>query len=248
MANAGMRGPGLLSATDQPLITSAPARTGRGTSEIVDEFGRRFPTRPPVHIEPQDAILPTTRSGPVGFGERPPGELTTAASLAAERAGMGPITPPASAPLVGGDQISQWNEIMRQGGFVAPMVAARVSGAALGRPHAQAVRVHCLVAAAFLGPRPARNDVRHLDGDRGNNVAANLAYGTRAENMADAIGHGTTMRGERSAAAKLTAEHVRVARDLRATGHTYSQLASRFGVSGGTVRDACLRITWGHLV
>jgi hypothetical protein len=51
--------------------------------------------------------------------------------------------------------------------------------------------VHRLVAAAFLGPRPVDADVRHLDGDRLRPHASNLAYGTRSENLADALRHGT---------------------------------------------------------
>lgn len=52
-------------------------------------------------------------------------------------------------------------------------------------------RAHCLVALAFVGPRPADLEVRHLDGDPSNNALVNLAYGTRSENQLDRIGHGT---------------------------------------------------------
>lgn len=52
-------------------------------------------------------------------------------------------------------------------------------------------RVHVLVAGAFLGQRPDGQEVRHLDGDSANPRLANLAYGTRAENRRDRIGHGT---------------------------------------------------------
>jgi hypothetical protein len=51
--------------------------------------------------------------------------------------------------------------------------------------------VHTCVAAAFLGPRPAGLDVRHLDGDHDNNRVTNLGYGTRSENVRDSIAHGT---------------------------------------------------------
>jgi hypothetical protein len=50
--------------------------------------------------------------------------------------------------------------------------------------------VHRLVAAAFLGPCPAGMEVRHLDGDPANNVAANLRYGTSSENNWDIVAHG----------------------------------------------------------
>lgn len=51
--------------------------------------------------------------------------------------------------------------------------------------------VHSLVAAAFLGPRPSGHDIRHLDGDPTNCNVGNLAYGTRTENILDAVRHGT---------------------------------------------------------
>lgn len=51
--------------------------------------------------------------------------------------------------------------------------------------------VHSLVAEAFHGPRPKGQDIRHLDGDPANNAASNLRYGSRTENLLDAVRHGT---------------------------------------------------------
>lgn len=53
------------------------------------------------------------------------------------------------------------------------------------------MRVHVLVAAAFIGPRPDGQHVRHLNGDPADPRAVNLAYGTRSDNMLDAVRHGT---------------------------------------------------------
>lgn len=52
--------------------------------------------------------------------------------------------------------------------------------------------VHRLVLAAFVGPCPPGNETRHLDGRRGNNRLANLAYGTPGDNGQDRVRHGTT--------------------------------------------------------
>lgn len=52
-------------------------------------------------------------------------------------------------------------------------------------------RVHRLVAEAFIGPCPDGMEVRHLDDDPDNNLLANLAYGTRSENMLDRVANGT---------------------------------------------------------
>lgn len=51
--------------------------------------------------------------------------------------------------------------------------------------------VHSLVAEAFVGPRPSGQEVRHRNGKHADNRAANLRYGTRSNNMRDAVEHGT---------------------------------------------------------
>lgn len=58
------------------------------------------------------------------------------------------------------------------------------------RPNVTAY-VHHLVALAFHGPRPQGLEIRHLDGNRLNNDADNLAYGTASENQKDRVRHGT---------------------------------------------------------
>jgi hypothetical protein len=45
--------------------------------------------------------------------------------------------------------------------------------------------VHVLVAAAFIGPKPAGCEVRHKDDDRSNACADNLEYGKRIDNVHD---------------------------------------------------------------
>lgn len=67
------------------------------------------------------------------------------------------------------------------------------------------VRVHRLVAAMFLPPRPTpTHELRHLDGDNTNNLVANLAWGTRKENADDREAHGRTSRGLRHSEAIRT--------------------------------------------
>lgn len=54
--------------------------------------------------------------------------------------------------------------------------------------------IHKAVALAFIGPRPAGYDICHNDGDRLNNTAENLRYGTRTENVQDMFIHDTNSR------------------------------------------------------
>ncbi len=51
--------------------------------------------------------------------------------------------------------------------------------------------VHRLVLEAFVGPCPDGMECRHLDGNQTNNWLDNLAWGTKQENEADKIRHGT---------------------------------------------------------
>lgn len=52
-----------------------------------------------------------------------------------------------------------------------------------------------LVAVAFLGPYPDKQEVRHKDGDRKNPRLDNLEWGTRTDNIYDAVRHGRWVRG-----------------------------------------------------
>lgn len=51
--------------------------------------------------------------------------------------------------------------------------------------------VHALVLLAFVGARPSGAECRHLDGNPANNRLDNLRWGTRTENILDAVRHGT---------------------------------------------------------
>ncbi|WP_443063154.1 HNH endonuclease signature motif containing protein [Streptomyces sp. NBC_00483] len=54
------------------------------------------------------------------------------------------------------------------------------------------LRVHRLVALAFLGPAPdGKPCVLHGDGNQLNNHLWNLRWGSKSENMADCLRHGT---------------------------------------------------------
>lgn len=51
--------------------------------------------------------------------------------------------------------------------------------------------VHSLVLEAFTGLCPAGMECRHLNGDRQDDRAENLAWGTESQNTLDQVAHGT---------------------------------------------------------
>ena len=65
------------------------------------------------------------------------------------------------------------------------MVALSVNG------KSKSFLVHRLIAITFIGPPPPGLEVCHQDGDGLNNVLDNLRWGTRSDNVRDAIRHGT---------------------------------------------------------
>lgn len=111
--------------------------------------------------------------------------------------------------------------------------------------------VHTLVLESFIGPRPPGADGRHdPDPTPTNNRPCNLKWGTRKENMQDAIRHGTWMRGER-ANGKLTDRDIVAIREMwkRHPGKSGVQafLARWFGLGQGTVSQICARLRWKHI-
>jgi hypothetical protein len=104
--------------------------------------------------------------------------------------------------------------------------------------------VHRLVMAAFVGECPNGQEVRHLDGNPSNNHLSNLTYGTKKENQADRLLHGTSNRGQRSGLAKLTEEDVLNIRHLFETGIRKTKLSEMFGVSFRNIDKIVKRETW----
>ena len=58
--------------------------------------------------------------------------------------------------------------------------------------------VHQLVAEAFIGPRPDGVDVRHLNGVKSDCRAVNLAFGSRSQNMLDAVEHRQNVNSQKT--------------------------------------------------
>lgn len=104
--------------------------------------------------------------------------------------------------------------------------------------------VHLLVLEAFHGQHPEGCQARHLDGNRLNNAANNLAWGTPKENGQDKVLHGTSLRGEIHNCAKLTEEQ---AREIKFGSLSHSDAAEKFGVSIKTVKNIRSGGSWRWL-
>lgn len=69
--------------------------------------------------------------------------------------------------------------------------------------------VHVLVAKAFIPNPEGKKQVNHVDGNKENNYADNLAWVTQSENIKHAYELGLKKKGCEHGRAKLTAEQVR---------------------------------------
>lgn len=104
--------------------------------------------------------------------------------------------------------------------------------------------IHRLVAGAFLGVCPDGHCVNHIDGVKTNNHLENLEYLTIAENTRHANRIGISCsRSNGRLRSPLKEEDVRA---IRRVGKSVRQidLAARYGVAPGTIRDIQARRVW----
>ena len=118
-----------------------------------------------------------------------------------------------------------------------------------GKP--RSVRVHRLIALAFIPNPENKPDVNHKDGVKTNNVLANLEWSTTSENVKHAYDNGLTRiqhrKGTDSHRAKLTPELIRKAKTMRENGATFVEIGKIVGVDESSIRHAISGKTWKYL-
>lgn len=135
---------------------------------------------------------------------------------------------------------------MHRGRMLRPgrMTSGHLS-VSLGREHGSKC-VHTLVLEAFAGPRPDGLDSLHRDGVSTNNWIGNLHWGTRSENLLDAVRHGQKKVGESVWSAKLTAPDVAKIRKMIGTV-SMQLIATMYGVNESQIRAIKNGKTWKHV-
>lgn len=107
-----------------------------------------------------------------------------------------------------------------------------------GRQHGSQ-SVHVLVAAAFIGPKPEGQEVRHRDDDRTNPRADNLEYGTRHQNCVDMM-----VRERRHYT--LNPEKVREIREML-PHYSIREIAAEYRVDKVTINRIAKGEGWAHV-
>ena len=110
-------------------------------------------------------------------------------------------------------------------------------------------RLHCLILAAFCGPRPAGLLGCHKDDNKDNNVLDNLEWGTPKHNTATAFRNGkmTGRKGEAHHMAKLTDTDICKIKELRVAGATCAAIATQFGVGMTLIWKIVNNKNWTHV-
>lgn len=116
------------------------------------------------------------------------------------------------------------------GKVLSPFVAKRGGYLCLTLTNRKKRTVHSLVAEAFIGPRPPKADVMHLNGIRTDNRPENLRYGTRKENL-----NQTYEYGGRQASGKLSVSDVQRIRRRLSVGEAVTAIARDYGVNSAAI-------------
>lgn len=106
-----------------------------------------------------------------------------------------------------------------------------------------------VVCERVHGPAPSLVHVAaHAcgQGHKGCVAPWHLSWKTPAQNTADAVEHGTLVRGERQPTSKLTENDVRVIVQLLGT-KSQSAIARQFGVSQRAISKIATGATWAHV-
>ena len=112
---------------------------------------------------------------------------------------------------------------------------------------ARTLRVHRLVAAAFLGP--SFLTVNHKNGDKTDNRPCNLEYLSNRDNMRHAYCTGIRVnpKGQAHSQARLTESTVRAILNAPTVRGSGRRLAQQYGVSYSLISAIRTRRLWRHL-
>lgn len=118
----------------------------------------------------------------------------------------------------------------------------------------RSIRVHAVVALAYLGAKPFGMEVNHKNGIKTDNRPENLEYVTRSGNVKHAFDTGLAkpQKGSANPYAKLTEGDVMVIRKRSIEGGRFygrKELAKEYGVSEAHIKDIVNRRrgAWSHV-
>jgi len=110
--------------------------------------------------------------------------------------------------------------------------------------------VHRLVADAFLEKRIGKNEVNHIDGNKGNNSVSNLEWCNRSENVLHAFktGLSVSLVGENNSSSKIDSMQALTIKTMHQAGFGSSEISKKYGISLNICKDIKRGKTWKWLL
>lgn len=115
-------------------------------------------------------------------------------------------------------------------------------------PELRTVRVHRIVAEAFLGVPGQGLVVNHIDGCKVNNSIRNLEYVSSSENTKHAYDTGLKSKGSDLSWSKLNEASVHEIKHKLAAGVLAARLAEEYAVSPGVISQIHSGRAWSHVL
>lgn len=112
------------------------------------------------------------------------------------------------------------------------------------------VRIHRLVALAFIPNPENKPEVNHKDGNKENNHVDNLEWVTRKENMKHAYENRLFVHGENMHNSKLKPDDVmEIKKEYKRLGDNfdYKYFSNKYNVGLATIYDITSERTWKHV-
>ncbi len=112
------------------------------------------------------------------------------------------------------------------------------------------IRIHRLVAIAFIPNLENKKNVNHIDGNKTNNLLPNLEWASDSENFVHALNNGLVKlpKGEKHKASKLKICDVIQIKDLlKKQVLTQDLIAQKFRVSQNAISQIKLGKNWAHI-
>lgn len=134
-----------------------------------------------------------------------------------------------------------------KGQLLKPYITGKNEGYYTVAMKGKNIKVHRIVAEAFLPMIEGKNEVNHIDGNKHNNVVSNLEWVTALENSRHALITGLKRSGERALNSKLSDSDVlEIRREYRKGDSKFGAkpLARLYGVSSTSIRDIVNNRKW----